>query len=91
MSFKDHFSRQSAAYSRYRPGYPPELVAWVAAQAPGARRAFGLALGAGASEVGMRATLLAERLQVDPGLVIPAHEDVHYYLWKEHRLPANVV
>ena len=24
-AFKDHFSRQSAAYSRHRPGYPPEL------------------------------------------------------------------
>ncbi len=34
---------------------------------------------------------LAERLQVDPALVMPAHEDIHYYLWKEHRLPANVV
>ena len=34
---------------------------------------------------------LAERLQVDPGLVMPAYEDIHYYLWKEHRLPANVV
>ena len=34
---------------------------------------------------------LAERLQVDPGLVIPAHEDIHYYLWREHRLPANVL
>jgi uncharacterized protein (DUF2126 family)/transglutaminase-like putative cysteine protease len=34
---------------------------------------------------------LAERLQVDPALVIPAYEDVHYYLWKEHRLPSNVL
>jgi uncharacterized protein (DUF2126 family)/transglutaminase-like putative cysteine protease len=34
---------------------------------------------------------LAERLQVDPALVMPAYEDVHYYLWKERRLPANVV
>ncbi len=34
---------------------------------------------------------LAERLQVDPATVLPAHEDVHYYLWKEHRLPANVL
>ena len=34
---------------------------------------------------------LAERLQIDPGLVIPAHEDTHYYLWREHRLPANVL
>jgi len=37
------------------------------------------------------AQLLAERLQVDPALVQPAHEDIHYYLWREQRLPANVV
>jgi uncharacterized protein (DUF2126 family) len=37
------------------------------------------------------AAVLAERLQVDPALVIPAYEDIHYYLWKEHRLPANVL
>ena len=34
---------------------------------------------------------LAERLQVDPSLIHPAYEDVHYYLWREHRLPANVL
>ncbi|WP_338663589.1 transglutaminase family protein [Pararoseomonas sp. SCSIO 73927] len=34
---------------------------------------------------------LAERLQVDPALVTPAYEDIHYYLWREYRLPANVV
>src|SRR5262249_23506773 len=34
---------------------------------------------------------LAERLQVDPSLVQPAYEDVHYYLWREHKLPANVI
>ncbi len=34
---------------------------------------------------------LAERLQIDPALVIQAYEDIHYYLWKEHRLPANVL
>ncbi|MBS0640769.1 MAG: transglutaminase family protein [Proteobacteria bacterium] len=44
-----------------------------------------------AQEAATFATILAERLQVDPGLVIPAYEDIHYYLWKEHRLPANVV
>ena len=37
------------------------------------------------------ARILAERLQVDPALVNPAHEDIHYYLWREKRLPANVV
>ncbi|WP_458093786.1 transglutaminase family protein [Roseomonas sp. WA12] len=34
---------------------------------------------------------LAERLQVDPALVTPAYEDIHYFLWREHRLPANVL
>jgi uncharacterized protein (DUF2126 family) len=44
-----------------------------------------------AGEAATFATSLAERLQVDPALVIPAYEDIHYYLWKEQRLPANVV
>jgi uncharacterized protein (DUF2126 family)/transglutaminase-like putative cysteine protease len=37
------------------------------------------------------AVMLAGRLGLDPGLRIPAREDVHYYLWKEKMLPANVV
>lgn len=36
------------------------------------------------------AAALAERMQVDPGFVNAAFEDIHYYLWREHRLPANV-
>jgi uncharacterized protein (DUF2126 family)/transglutaminase-like putative cysteine protease len=36
-------------------------------------------------------TALAERLQLDPERVNPAYEDIHYYLWREHRLPANVL
>ena len=44
-----------------------------------------------AADAAAFAVALAERLQVDPGMILPAHEDVHYYLWKEHRLPANVV
>ncbi len=46
---------------------------------------------AGAEQAALFAGALAERLQVDPSLVNPAYEDVHYYLWREHRLPANVV
>jgi len=33
---------------------------------------------------------LADRLGVDAAHVIPAYEDVWYYLWKERRLPSNV-
>ena len=36
-------------------------------------------------------TALAERLQVDPSMVLPAHEDSFYYLWREGRLPVNVL
>lgn len=46
---------------------------------------------ASAHEAASFAGRLAERLQVDPALVIPAYEDIHYYLWKEHRLPVNVL
>jgi len=53
MSFKDHFSRQSLAYSRYRPGYPPELIAWVAAQAPDRRLAVDCATGNGQAAVAL--------------------------------------
>jgi uncharacterized protein (DUF2126 family)/transglutaminase-like putative cysteine protease len=37
------------------------------------------------------ATLLAGKLGIDPGLRVPAHEDIHHYLWREGRLPANVL
>lgn len=59
MSFKDHFSRQSVAYSRYRPAYPPELIEFVAAQAP--RR--GLAVDC-ATGNGQAAVALAEHFDV---------------------------
>jgi uncharacterized protein (DUF2126 family)/transglutaminase-like putative cysteine protease len=46
---------------------------------------------AAAKDAAAFAAALAERLQVDPSLVNPAYEDIHYYLWREHRLPANVI
>ncbi len=46
---------------------------------------------ASANDVASFAAILAERLQVDPSLVIPAYEDIYYYLWKERQLPGNVV
>jgi len=44
-----------------------------------------------ASDAASFAAMLAERLQVDPARVNAAYEDIHYYLWREKRLPANVV
>ena len=47
--------------------------------------------GATAADAQHFAAMLAERLQIDPAFLIAAHEDVHYYLWREGRLPANVL
>ena len=37
------------------------------------------------------ARALAARLALDPARVLQAFEDTHYYLWREHRLPGNVI
>jgi len=55
MSFKDHFSQQSAAYSRYRPAYPPQLIEFIAAQAPRRRSAVDCATGNGQAAVALAA------------------------------------
>jgi SAM-dependent methyltransferase len=47
MSFKDHFSTQADAYSRFRPRYPASLFAWLADQAPARERAWDSATGNG--------------------------------------------
>jgi len=33
---------------------------------------------------------LADQLEVQPRHVFPAYEDLHYYLWRERKLPENV-
>jgi SAM-dependent methyltransferase len=52
-TFKDHFSGQAADYSRYRPGYPPELIAYVAALAPDHGLAVDCATGNGQAAVAL--------------------------------------
>lgn len=54
-AFKDYFSRQSADYSRYRPGYGPDLIAYLADLAPDRSLAVDCATGNGQAAV-----LLAE-------------------------------
>ena len=46
--------------------------------------------GHGNAEAQRFITLLTQVLGVDSRFVIPAYEDVWYYLWKERRLPTNV-
>ena len=50
-TFKDHFSLQSADYSRYRPGYTPELVSYLAALAPDRALAVDCATGNGQAAI----------------------------------------
>jgi SAM-dependent methyltransferase len=53
--FKDLFSRQATDYARFRPTYPPELFAWLAAQAPARRLAVDVGTGNGQAAVALAA------------------------------------
>lgn len=46
-AFSDHYSAVADSYARYRPRYPPELFAWLAAHSPGRRLAWDCATGNG--------------------------------------------
>jgi uncharacterized protein (DUF2126 family) len=46
--------------------------------------------GFGDEQAGRFITALTEVLSVDSAHVIPAYEDVWYYMWRERRLPVNV-
>jgi len=92
MGFKDHFSRQSAAYGRYRPAYPPQLIEYVAAQAPGRRVAVDCATGNGQAAVAL-APHFDVVLAVDgsPSQLSRArpHPRVHYAAALAERLPLH--
>ena len=52
-TFKDHFSRQAAAYTRFRPSYPQELFAWLASVTPNQELAWDCGCGNGQAAVGL--------------------------------------
>jgi SAM-dependent methyltransferase len=45
--FRDHFSRTSPDYARFRPVYPTELFAWIRDESPSTRRVWDCATGSG--------------------------------------------
>jgi SAM-dependent methyltransferase len=55
MSFKDHFSTQSAIYRTARPRYAPALFDWLAAQAPSRGLAWDAGCGTGQASLGLAA------------------------------------
>jgi SAM-dependent methyltransferase len=83
MAWKDLFSQKAADYARFRPTYPPELFAWLAALAP----ARELAVDVGAGN-GQAAAVLAEHfarvIAVDPSAAqlanAPPHPRIEYRL-----------
>ncbi len=52
-AFKDHFSGQAIAYEKYRPRYPRELFAWLAANAPARDVAVDVATGNGQAAIAL--------------------------------------
>jgi SAM-dependent methyltransferase len=90
MSFKDHFSRQSTAYRRYRPGYPPELIEYVAGRVADRRLALDCATGSGQAAVDLARhfdTVLALDGSASQLASAEAHERVHYVAALAERLP----
>ncbi|HEY0782529.1 MAG TPA: class I SAM-dependent methyltransferase [Thermoanaerobaculia bacterium] len=53
MTFKDHFSGHAASYAAHRPGYPPELFAFVAGLPRARRLAWDCGTGNGQAAVGL--------------------------------------
>lgn len=51
--FKDHFSAHAEAYAAARPGYPPELLAWLAEETPSRDCAWDCATGNGQAARGL--------------------------------------
>jgi hypothetical protein len=51
--FQDHFSRQAAAYARYRPTYPVALFEYLASVSPRTDRVWDCATGSGQAALGL--------------------------------------
>ena len=51
--FKDHFSGEASAYEKYRPRYPRELFAWLAANSPRRNLAVDVATGNGQAAIAL--------------------------------------
>ncbi len=79
--FKDHFSHDSGAYSRYRPHYPEALFAYLASLCPARERAWDCGCGNGQATLGL-APLFDAIDATDPSTEqiakAPAHPKVVY-------------
>jgi SAM-dependent methyltransferase len=90
MPFKDHFSKQSSAYGRYRPSYPSELIEYIAGRAPDHGLAVDCATGNGQAAVALAGSF--ERVLAIDGSFSQlgravAHERIVYGVALAERLP----
>ncbi|MEN6538150.1 MAG: class I SAM-dependent methyltransferase [Mizugakiibacter sp.] len=76
MPFKDHFSGHAAIYRDARPHYPPELYAWLAAQAPARELAWDAGCGNGQATVALAAHF-ARVVGTDPSAAQVANAEAH--------------
>ena len=74
--FKDHFSERAQAYAACRPGYPPELAAWLGSVAPARTRAWEAGCGSGQMSV-LLAEHFAEVAATDASAAQLAHARPH--------------
>jgi SAM-dependent methyltransferase len=92
VSFKDHFSGLASAYVRYRPTYPPELAAYLAAVAPSRALALDLATGNGQAAVDLANhfdQVLASDASARQLAEAIAHPRVFYLRHPAERLPVR--
>lgn len=80
-TFKDHFSGRSADYTRYRPGYPPAMFAWLAGQTETHDLAWDCGCGNGQAAIGL-VSLYRRVVATDPsrsqiGNAVP-HDRIDY-------------
>jgi len=90
MAFKDHFSRQAGDYGRYRPRYPPELAAHVAALAPSRALALDVATGNGQAAIDLAThfeLVLASDASAAQLARAEPHPRVRYLCHAAERLP----
>lgn len=80
-TFRDHFSSAAPDYARFRPGYPPELFAWIASESSSLEWAWDAATGSGQAARGLAGHFArvvatdASRAQLASAA---AHPNVHY-------------
>ncbi|HKQ62164.1 MAG TPA: class I SAM-dependent methyltransferase, partial [Candidatus Polarisedimenticolaceae bacterium] len=88
MTFKDHFSSQAGEYARFRPEYPAELFAWLAALAPGHELAWDCGTGSGQAALGLAAhfeAVLATDASAEQLRHARSHPRVRYELGSAER------